>query len=1004
MDLWKALRSKPGARFGFGSPASGSKRAAAMQRIQWAIGIAVTAAVAFVWWNGFLDKYERDSIDARARTFASANAQPSDRIAVVAIDDAAIGNIGRWPWDREKLAAVIDELGNAGVTVIALDLLLDDPQQPRPIIEGDKVRFIHDDDILGAAIKRHGRVVSAVSFKFAKAESSSEIVQTPLSDLYTLIRDHPDLLGRPWDDIDRQVKGFLPAFKDNAATKGKEIERLRARWDAAVTLAAREADSSLPPGTSDTSWAVSTEPNVPIRAIAEASHRLANVTFDSYDPDGLTRNIPVVVQHNGRLWPTLGLAAAIEFHSITDKDITLSRDYLKLITPDGQTRELATFTRRSESAGEGGSFGGLHLVSWPRAQSGGDIPVRGWERQLYDDRATRPYLVKEGDSLASIAAKELGPEQRWVAFLREANAGIDTTSLQPGSTISIPGRPAEVPIGRVYEPVGLTAAVTGNWRDINNAVEKGYRKGVMDTQRARDWEAAWAIISGSTVDSPAWKDATARARTILRAAGSDAGTLIDMVDEAARKEMSQAERDTHDNMVDARKAIEESLRLSDEGIAAIAAVRHQLRQRLAGTICFVGWTATGSLADFVATSIDPRTPGVHVHAAVCNTVLTGFQRVHGPVFGQLLVIVALGLVGTWIGVRSSVVGGPLLVMGALALWATFACIVLWGMYDAVWSIAGPTAAAAAGWLVVVLHRLLVEQRSRRKTEERFKSYVSPAVVDILVENPSLSSMAPQQKELTVLFTDIAGFTTTAERLGSQGTAELLAVYLGTMTEIVQRHRATLDKYIGDAIMAFWGAPIDDALHARHACTAAVEMMNTLDKLNASNAFGAAGTLNVRIGLASGDLMVGDFGNPPRNSSYTVIGDTANLSSRLEGANKVFGTRTLVSDLTRGLAGEGFLWRRIGMIKVKGKQTGTWVHELLPNQVKGEKTAAWVALCDDLIADYQAERFEQALGKAVLLRTEYHDEGFASAYGEAIAARQAGLVEGEFDGCITLTDK
>ncbi|HZW08055.1 MAG TPA: adenylate/guanylate cyclase domain-containing protein, partial [Phycisphaerales bacterium] len=186
--------------------------------------------------------------------------------------------------------------------------------------------------------------------------------------------------------------------------------------------------------------------------------------------------------------------------------------------------------------------------------------------------------------------------------------------------------------------------------------------------------------------------------------------------------------------------------------------------------------------------------------------------------------------------------------------------------------------------------------------------------------------------------------------------------------------------------------------------AAVEMMKTLDKLNADGSFGDAGSLYVRIGLATGDLMVGDFGNPPRNSSYTVIGDTANLGSRLEGANKVFGSRTLVSARTRELAGEGFLWRPIGILKVKGRHTGIWVHELLPGQVKGERTAEWVSLCESLIDDYQAERFEAALAKAVLLREQYHDEGFASAYGEVIAARQAGLVAEPFDGSITLTEK
>ncbi|MBY0309002.1 MAG: hypothetical protein K2Q09_09695, partial [Phycisphaerales bacterium] len=122
------------------------------------------------------------------------------------------------------------------------------------------------------------------------------------------------------------------------------------------------------------------------------------------------------------------------------------------------------------------------------------------------------------------------------------------------------------------------------------------------------------------------------------------------------------------------------------------------------------------------------------------------------------------------------------------------------------------------------------------------------------------------------------------------------------------------------------------------------------------------------------------------------------------ANKAFGTRALVSDRTRQLAGSGFLWRRIGRVKVKGKQSGIWVHELLPGPVKGEHTQAWVALCEALIDDFQAERFEQALERAVQLREQYHDEGFAAAYGEAIATRQAGLAEGDFDGCITLTDK
>ncbi|MDP1662101.1 MAG: adenylate/guanylate cyclase domain-containing protein [Phycisphaerales bacterium] len=952
MSIWAKLRGKP---------LAGGKRAAAMQRIQWAIGIAVTVAVATVWSYGLLDKYERDSIDFRAKHFASANAHPSDRIAIVAIDDAAIENVGRWPWDRQKLAAVIDELTNAGVSVVALDLLLDDRQAPRPVSSDGGVAYIPDDDILADAIRRHGRVISAVSFRFLTADEGAAAFQVALPQLYDLMAQRPDLVGKPWDGpggVADSVRAALPRFKDLPFTRGKEIDKLRLRWEAAGTLTLRKSDSSfpLPAIARGTPWAVSAEPGVPVKPIADASKRIANVTFNSYDPDGLTRRIPLVVQHHDRLWPTLGVAAAIEYLNVQttegESGIAVDADEVRIRSADGENRSLAAFTQRVENS----NVAGLHLVSWPRASSGGGVPVAGWQRQFYDQRARRP---------------------------------------------------AEVPIGLLYEPARIAMAVRDNLAVLRSLViEKVYRaQGVMDDERLGQWRAIDAELMAAPVGSPAWQAAVARAEALLGAANADAQTLIDLsLGGEPIEKLAKEDQDRTANLIGAKAASENAFKAIKEGSATIAELRHEMRARLSGTVCFVGWTATGSLADFVATSVDPRMPGVHVHAAVCNSLLTGYQRVPGPLVGQLAIVVALGLVGTWIGVRSSVVAGPLLIISAGVLWGYFASQVLWGMYDSIWSIAGPLIAASAGWLVVVLHRLLVEQRSRRKTEERFKSYVSPAVVDILVQNPSLSSMAPQHKELTVMFTDIAGFTTTAERLGSQGTAELLAVFLGTMTEVVQRHGATLDKYIGDAIMAFWGAPIDDALHARHACTAAVEMMTTLDRLNREKAFGAAGALSIRIGLATGDLMVGDFGNPPRNSSYTVIGDTANLSSRLEGASKVFGTRTLVSDLTRQLAGEGFLWRRIGVIKVKGKLSGIWVHELLPGPVKGDETAAWLDLCEALIADYQAERFEAALAKAVQLREQYRDEGFASAYGEAIAARQAGLVEGEFDGSIALTDK
>src|SRR5690606_20825400 len=153
--------------------------------------------------------------------------------------------------------------------------------------------------------------------------------------------------------------------------------------------------------------------------------------------------------------------------------------------------------------------------------------------------------------------------------------------------------------------------------------------------------------------------------------------------------------------------------------------------------------------------------------------------------------------------RASVWLAPVLVGAVLALSFLFAGAVVWDLGARRAAVAAPMAAAAASWLAVLLHRLLVEQRLRRRTEERFRAYVSPDVVDELVNNPQLDSMTPQRRELSIMFCDVAGFTAIAERLGAEGTAKFLTAYLGRMTDTLLRHNATIDKYLGDGIMAFW---------------------------------------------------------------------------------------------------------------------------------------------------------------------------------------------------------
>jgi adenylate cyclase len=444
----------------------------------------------------------------------------------------------------------------------------------------------------------------------------------------------------------------------------------------------------------------------------------------------------------------------------------------------------------------------------------------------------------------------------------------------------------------------------------------------------------------------------------------------------------------------------------DAAITNITIIRKELASLLRGKIVVVGFTALGTDSDVVITPVDSRTPGPMVHVAVINSLLTELFRVPWPLWADFVVIGLMGLAGTWLGVRFNVVTGPLALAGLVLGWFFVAGALLWDTSLIIAAVAGPSVAATGSWVTVLLHRLLVEQRGRKVTEERFKSYVSPAVVDILVNNPELGTMKPSMREMTVMFTDVADFTTTSERLGPELLAKCLSKYLKEMTEILQKNRGTLDKYLGDGIMCFWNAPIDDAQHARHAALTAVQMMKRLEELNDSGAFEEAGRLKVRVGICTGPCMVGDFGNPPRNSNYTLLGDTANFAARLEGANKFFGTRILATQRVRDQAGLDVRWRSIGKVFVKGKKEADWLYELIgPLEPHGPATDEWLSASDEAVRDFVEGRFDPCLKKFDMLARRFGDVQLAAMYAETISAWRARPdYPAAFDGAIVLTEK
>jgi adenylate cyclase len=242
----------------------------------------------------------------------------------------------------------------------------------------------------------------------------------------------------------------------------------------------------------------------------------------------------------------------------------------------------------------------------------------------------------------------------------------------------------------------------------------------------------------------------------------------------------------------------------------------------------------------------------------------------------------------------------------------------------------PLAALVSSFAVASIYSYATEGRERRFVRRAFSQYMDETIVAHLLKNPELIKPGGQRRRVTVFFADIAGFTTIAEQFPPEETALMLHDVLNAVSEEVIRHHGVIDKYIGDCVMAFWGAPLDSPDAAGNACRAALASLEALEEVNAGFRARGLGAISMRVGLHTGDAIVGNLGSD-RLFDYTVVGDTVNLASRLESANKYFATGIMLSEETLRDAGEGFVVRELGLIAVKGKLQPVRIFELLAEE-------------------------------------------------------------------------
>ncbi|HWI39963.1 MAG TPA: adenylate/guanylate cyclase domain-containing protein [Verrucomicrobiae bacterium] len=339
------------------------------------------------------------------------------------------------------------------------------------------------------------------------------------------------------------------------------------------------------------------------------------------------------------------------------------------------------------------------------------------------------------------------------------------------------------------------------------------------------------------------------------------------------------------------------------------------KERLEGKIVLVGVTAQG-LYDLRVTPTSPAMPGIEKHANVVASILEKRFIRKAPLWGDLLALAGSGLLVILILGRFRAAAGSAAVA---ALFCGFALLnyqlfARWGIWL---NAAYPTTGMASIFLGITAMNYAREEKHARRIRGMFSSYVSPRVVDELIKNPEMARLGGARREVTVMFTDIRGFTSLSEKTSPEELVAQLNEYLSAMTEVVFRWEGTLDKFIGDAIVAFWGAPMAQENHAELALRCALHMTARLEELQRKWEAEGLPVLDIGIGINSGEVIVGNIGAEGKKMDYTVIGDHVNLGARVEGLTRKYGVRILITGYTLERVLRVIQGGDIGHVRVRG---------------------------------------------------------------------------------------
>ncbi|MDB5297545.1 MAG: hypothetical protein JWO31_3528, partial [Phycisphaerales bacterium] len=631
--------------------------------------------------------------------------------------------------------------------------------------------------------------------------------------------------------------------------------------------------------------------------------------------DGTVRTVPLLMAHGGRLFAQMGLRVACQLLEVDPADLKVTPSAVTI--PAGTLRDGTPRPERTipvRTIAKTVSSG--RTIEYPLVM---DIPWFGGRQwyTMYDGPAgrTRAQHLPIGHVYGAVRTRQK---------MARAAAEADRAAR---NLLSIAG---------AFAPEVADGAAAYERRTIAGA-----------DPAADAATAAWVLkqvepagfVPGSPTDGPAVSE---KERIAIRSADA----LAAVVAEAGKLPAQLAEQ------------------------------RAELRAALAGKAAIVGWTATSAVADQKPTPLHSAAPGVVILGVVANAILTGDVWRTAPDPVTWAVAVGLGLLTTVAVARLSPVAGTAAALGLLCGYGLLNAFVLFDYGNLIVGLATPLLAVAAPWAGGTLARLLIETKERQRITLRLGSWVDKDLVDYVLESKDETIFSGQRRETTVVFTDLEGFTRLSDEL-KEAIVPVLNDFMGRATTVIKAHRGFVNKFLGDGIMYFFNAPRPNVAFVPDAVASVLALRDMMAVFNADLQTRKLPQLKLRAGVTTGNVIAGDAGSK-EHADYTVLGDYVNLAARLESANKYFGTANLVTAETKAKAGDGFLFRPVGVIQVVGLSAGVMTYEVLAwaKAATAEQTAlaaATAAVVDAFTAGLAADclaavgRLEAAHGPSKLAK-------------------------------------